>query len=65
MKTTLMAEIEIDDEEDVRILKTEKMDKMGLKPKRVSPTINGRKRANRILITNGEFSSGIKAYEGL
>lgn len=48
-----------------KIYLNEEMKKMGLKPKRVSPTINGRKRAGNILLGNSEFSSGIKAYEGL
>lgn len=29
----------------------------------MSPIISGVKRANNILITSGEFSSGIKAFE--
>ena len=42
-----------------------KIDESKLKPKRgMSPTISGVYRASRILITSGEGSSGIKAYEG-
>ena len=42
-----------------------KINELDLKPRRgMSPTITGVKRAGRILITSGEYSSGIKAYEG-
>ena len=33
------------------------------KKRGISPIISGVKRANNILITSGEFSSGIKAFE--
>lgn len=42
-----------------------KIDETKLKPKRgMSPIITGVRRADKILITPGEYSSGIKAYEG-
>ena len=42
-----------------------KIDESKLKPKReMSPTISGVYRAPRVLVTSGEYSSGIKAYEG-
>ena len=47
-----------------KIYTMKEMEKMGLKPKRFSPTISGVKRAGRILINNSDFSSGIRAYDG-
>jgi hypothetical protein len=47
-----------------RIYTAKEIDKMNLKPIRLSPTISGVYRANNILITPSEYSSGIKAYQG-
>ena len=42
-----------------------KINENKLKPRRgMSPTITGVRRADKILITSGEGSTGIKAYEG-
>ena len=42
-----------------------KIDEKSLKPKRgMSPVISGVIRAPRILLTPGDYSSGIRAYEG-
>ena len=42
-----------------------KIDETKLKPKRgMSPTISGVYRAPRVLVTSGEYSSGIRAYDG-
>ena len=45
-----------------RIYTAKEIDKMNLKPIRLSPIISGVHRANNILITHSEHSSGIKAY---
>lgn len=47
-----------------RIYTTKEIDKMNLKPIRLSPIISGVYRANKILITASEYSSGIKTYYG-
>lgn len=42
-----------------------KIDESKLKPRRgMSPVISGVNRAPRILLIPGDYSSGIKAYEG-
>lgn len=47
-----------------RIYTDKEMKEMNLKPIRLSPTISGVYRANNILITSSDYSSGIKAYQG-